>query len=141
MTGFFEQLKAEVAGYAGPDADLIKLAPNLFKTLANLLDEPTLDASLRMQVAAAMGYFVSPFDAVPESEGPHGWLDDIFVALHVLRAARDSVGDGPLDLAWNGQNYSSQMLDDSYERCRGGLHGQEQAALRFVGLDLVPTDV
>ena len=141
MTRFVEQLKAEVGGYAGADADLVKLAPSLFKALANLLDEPTLDSSIRLQVAAAMGYFVAPFDAVPESEGPAGWLDDIFVALHVLRAARDSVGDGALDIAWPDQGYSGPKLDEWYERCGKVLDGQERAALRFIGLDLVPTDV
>lgn len=137
---FVDSIKEEVAGYRGADADLVQLAPTLFRALANLLDEPTLDASMRVQVAAAMGYFVAPFDAVPDTEGG-GWLDDIFVALHVLRGVQEHAGESTLDIAWPGQDYSAAKLDGWYERARVALRGQETAALSFIGLAVAPADV
>lgn len=136
----FDAIKEEVAGYRGGDADLVQLAPRLFKALANLLDEPSLDAAMRVQVAAAMGYFVAPFDAVPDTEGG-GWLDDVFVALHVLRAVHDHAGESVVDIAWPGQDYSAARLDEWYERTRAAMRGQEEAALRFIGLAVAPSDV
>jgi uncharacterized membrane protein YkvA (DUF1232 family) len=141
MAQFVDSLVSEVKQYQGPEADLVKLAPSLFKALANLLDDPSLDPSLRLQVAAALGYFVAPFDAVPDAEGAAGYLDDIFVALHVLRAARDSAGDGVMDIAWPDQGYSSQKLDEWYDRTQRILGNAVRGALRFIGLDLAPTDV
>ena len=135
-----DSIKQEVAGYRGADADLVQLAPRLFKALANLLDEPSLDSSMRLQVAAAMGYFVAPFDAVPDTEGG-GWLDDVFVALHVLRIVNYHAGESTVDIAWPGQDYSAAKLDEWYERTRAALHGQETAALRFIGLSVAPSDV
>ncbi len=137
---FVDSIQEEVAGYRGADADLVQLAPRLFKALANLLDEPSLGASMRVQVAAAMGYFVAPFDAVPDTEGG-GWLDDVFVALHVLRVVHDHAGESTLDIAWPDQDYSAAKLDAWYERTRVALHGQESAALSFVGLTVAPSDV
>jgi uncharacterized membrane protein YkvA (DUF1232 family) len=130
---FADTIAAEVSKYQGADADLVQLAPRLFKALANLLDEPGLDPSVRLQVAAALGYFAAPFDAVPDAEGG-GWLDDVFVGLHVLRIARAQVGDGALDIAWPDQKYSPEALEDWYERTRAALHGHDGAALAFVGL-------
>jgi uncharacterized membrane protein YkvA (DUF1232 family) len=130
---YVDTIAADVARYQGADADLVQLAPRLFMALANLLDEPGLDASVRLQVAAALGYFVAPFDAVPDAEGG-GWIDDVFVALHVLRAARAQAGDGALDIAWPDQQYSAESLDEWYERARIALSGQDRAALAFVGL-------
>jgi uncharacterized membrane protein YkvA (DUF1232 family) len=137
---FVDSIQEEVAAYRGQDAELVQLAPRLFKALANLLDDPSLGASMRVQVAAAMGYFVAPFDAVPDTEGG-GWLDDVFVALHVLRVVHDHAGDSTLDIAWPDQNFSGAKLVEWYDRTRAALHGQEGAALGFVGLAVAPSDV
>jgi uncharacterized membrane protein YkvA (DUF1232 family) len=137
---FVDSIKEEVAGYRGADADLVQLAPRLFKALANLLDDPSLSAPMRVQVAAAMGYFVAPFDAVPDTEGG-GWFDDVFVALHVLRVVHAHAGETTLDIAWPDQDYSAAKLDEWYERTRGALRGQEDAALQFIGLAVAPSDV
>lgn len=138
---FADSIATEVRQYTGHDSDLVHLAPTLFTALANLLDEPQLGPSVRMQVAAAMGYFVAPFDAVPESEGALGWVDDVFVALHVLRTVRDQVGDGAMDIAWPDQRYSGPKLDEWYARCHALLGGHGLGALRFIGLDHAPSDV
>lgn len=137
---YVDSIQEEVARYRGADADLVQLAPHLFKALANLLDAPSLSAPMRVQVAAAMGYFVAPFDAVPDTEGG-GWLDDVFVALHVLRIVNEHAGEATLDIAWPDQNYSAAKLDQWYERTRAALRGQETAALGFIGLSVAPTDV
>ncbi len=134
-------IAAEVRQYTGQDSDLVHLAPSLFSALANLLDEPLLGPSVRLQVAAAMGYFVAPFDAVPENEGAMGWIDDVFVALHVLRAVRDQIGDPAMDIAWPDQKYSGPKLDEWYDRSHALLGAHGVGALQFIGLHLAPGDV
>jgi len=121
----------------------LKLAPKPFKALANLPRRAVAQTGLiRLQVAAAMGYFVAPFDAFP-SGSPLGWLDDVFVALHVLRAARDSAGvprstsRGPTGAT------PVRKLDDWYEPFARAAPAAARIAARcgFIGLDIAPSDV
>ena len=58
-------------------------------------DEADGDAEVprrcKAQCAAALAYFVSPIDVIPDVLGGLGWLDDLYVALLVVNSLLTSV--------------------------------------------------
>ena len=90
---FYRQLRARVAGYSGPYAEYVLLAPDLFVLVGKLLMDPRVDTRHKAYLGAAMAYAVSPIDLLPESRfGVAGYLDDVAVvvaALHLLLSEVD----------------------------------------------------
>jgi len=66
-------------------AQALLLAPDLFHLLCRLTMDERIPASEKAKLAAAIVYFVSPIDAVPEAlVGPVGYLDDVAAASYAL---------------------------------------------------------
>ena len=66
-------------------AEFILLAPDLFYLLTKLVLDEAVPAKKKAVVGAAIAYFISPIDLLPEAFlGPFGLLDDIAVAAYVL---------------------------------------------------------
>ena len=66
-------------------ADYLLAAPDLFYLLCKLAIDNEVPVSEKAQLAAAIVYFISPFDLIPETLlGPLGYIDDIAVAAFVL---------------------------------------------------------
>ena len=55
-----------------------------------------------MNDAAALAYFVSPIDVIPDVLGGLGWLDDLYVALLVVNSLLTSVDGEVLERYWLG---------------------------------------
>jgi len=65
----------------------IALTPDIFQLLCRLAVEKRLDDSQKARIGAAIAYFVSPLDLIPEQYwGAHGFVDDIGMAAYVLRS-------------------------------------------------------
>ena len=40
---------------------------------------------MRLEISAAIAYYVAPDDIIPEEiYGPYGYIDDIFISVYVL---------------------------------------------------------
>lgn len=66
-------------------AEYLLFAPDLFHLLCKLVVDPDVHAGDKGKLAAAIAYFVSPIDLVPEAiVGPAGYIDDIALAAYVL---------------------------------------------------------
>ncbi len=66
-------------------SDYILLAPDLFHLLVKLMMDKEVPTSKKVKLGAAIAYFVSPIDLMPEGLiGPLGFLDDIALAAFVL---------------------------------------------------------
>ena len=56
-----------------------------------------------MKICAALGYFVVPFDIIPEQiYGPNGYIDDIFLCSYILKEIESEKGIIFLDGYWKG---------------------------------------
>jgi uncharacterized membrane protein YkvA (DUF1232 family) len=78
-------------------ADVLLVGPDLLHLLSKLAIDPRVPAEEKAKIAAAIAYFVSPIDLLPEAlMGPAGYIDDIAIAAYVLRSF---VGAGHGDLA------------------------------------------
>lgn len=88
---FYKALRARVAawleqhGRGFRHAQVLLLAPDLFHLMCRLALDKRVPAPQKAKLAAAIAYFVSPIDLVPEAlVGPAGYVDDVALAAYVL---------------------------------------------------------
>lgn len=75
----------EKKGKAFRYADVLLAGPDLLHLLSKLALDRRVPAREKAKIAAALAYFVSPIDLVPEGVlGPAGLVDDIALAAYVL---------------------------------------------------------
>ncbi len=85
-------------------AEYILLAPDLFYLLYKLaLDKDVLVAD-KVKLAAAIAYFISPIDLVPEALlGPVGYIDDVALAAYVLNLIINHTKPELIRKHWSGE--------------------------------------
>jgi uncharacterized membrane protein YkvA (DUF1232 family) len=68
-------------------ADYLMFAPDLLHLLCKLTIDEDVPVKERAKLAAAIAYFISPIDLVPEAiVGVIGYTDDIVLAAYVLNS-------------------------------------------------------
>ena len=86
-------------------ADYLLFAPDLFHLLLKLSRDERIPAKEKAKLVAAIAYFISPIDLVPEALlGPAGYVDDLALAAYVLNGL---VNAGHGDIArehWGGRD-------------------------------------
>jgi uncharacterized membrane protein YkvA (DUF1232 family) len=103
MRDFDELLQQEIAVYEGRHDDLIYLAPDFYRLLVRLLDDPELPLQLRPLISSAIAYFILPADIISEElHGPYGYVDDIWLCAYVADVVRQQLGDDAV-LVENGE--------------------------------------
>lgn len=66
-------------------SEFILLAPDMFYLLYKVTRDPEVPIANKLKIGAAIAYFISPIDLIPEAFfGPIGYLDDITVAAFAL---------------------------------------------------------
>ena len=88
------QLIEQIAGltekYEGHFQSEIRLTPQIFQLLNDLTLSSEIPSNFKVQLYAAMGYFVAPYDIFPEETfGAIGYVDDLMFALNVLHQIKD----------------------------------------------------
>jgi len=84
--------------------EYIMIAPDFFHLLCKLAVEREIPIKKRLKLAAAIAYFMSPFDFLPEEIiGPAGFLDDIAVAAYVLNDLLNEIDPKIVNKHWAGQ--------------------------------------
>ena len=90
---FYRTLRARVTSWLAKHgaqhrhAQTLLVAPDLFHLLCRLALDKRVPAADKAKLAAAIAYFVSPLDVIPELLlGPIGLLDDVAVAAYALNA-------------------------------------------------------
>lgn len=90
---FYQSLRSRIRtwlekqGEGVRHARLLLVAPDFFHLLCRLALDKRIHASEKAKLAAAIAYFVSPIDIVPEVFlGPFAFLDDVAVAAFALNS-------------------------------------------------------
>jgi uncharacterized membrane protein YkvA (DUF1232 family) len=88
---FYQALRARITdwlaskGKGFKHAQLLLLAPDLFHLLARLMLDPRIPPGEKAGLGAALAYFLSPIDLLPEALlGPAGYIDDVALAAYAL---------------------------------------------------------
>jgi uncharacterized membrane protein YkvA (DUF1232 family) len=132
----FTQVVLENVGeYRGSFFSAVKWAPIFAATLMTLSKDPRLLDRHRTMVKAAIAYFVTPDDAVPEEVvGPYGYLDDNLVSAYVMKQIAGEVGWPVIEEAWRGEGGVREVALETIDRERELLGDLGQEALQKAGV-------
>ena len=84
-------------------ADYLLAAPDLFHLLCKLAIDKEVPASEKAKLAAAIVYFISPIDLIPEAiSGPFGYIDDVAMAAFVLNGIINNTNPEIVKRLWAG---------------------------------------
>lgn len=133
----FEDILIEnTKGYEGKHKELINSAPHIYQLLTSLLDHTDLSVVNRSKIFTAIGYFLVPKDLYSEDEhGAIGYIDDILLAIFVIKEVETEIGFEHIDKFYNSDSDSldkiirSSLFDDALEDY-GSLF---QEVLEYVG--------
>ncbi len=135
MRDFTQVVKDNVSEYRGSFFNAVKWAPIFVATLMTLSKDPRLHPRHRSWVNAAIAYWVTPDDAMPEDEyGPYGYLDDNLVSAYVLERIAREIGWRVIEEAWDGELEAREVARETLERERELLGHLGQEALQRAGL-------
>ena len=108
-TDFYQRLRARLSGWMQAKgtkhkyAEYLLAAPDLFHLLCRLSVDKKVPVAEKAKVAAALAYFVSPLDLIPESVfGPVGYADDIALAAYVLNSIVNNTSPEVVRSHWAG---------------------------------------
>jgi len=90
-----ERIEIWLEGHTGGNdrvRQYLLLIPDLFVLMTRLMRDPRVDASLKLQLAAAGLYLVSPIDLVPDFLMPVGLVDDAVAMALVLSSVARLMG-------------------------------------------------
>lgn len=132
---FYDTLIENLDGYEGEYAYFINCGPNLFNLLCDLLSQKEISREMRLEISAAIAYYVAPDDIIPEEiYGPYGYIDDIFVSVYVLRKVAKEFGYDFLQNLWKHETDVKEVMDDCYDNSLELLEDKVHAVLSYVGL-------
>ncbi len=107
---FYHKLRAKITkwlqkeeGASNEWSKYIMWAPDLFYLLWKLSTDPAVPKAERTKVVAAVAYFISPIDLIPEAIlGPFGFADDIVLAAFVLNGLVNKTDPAVVRKHWLG---------------------------------------
>jgi uncharacterized membrane protein YkvA (DUF1232 family) len=82
--------------------DLLRLIPDLLRLVRNLLGDRGVPFGAKVALVLLLAWLVNPIDLIPEFIPILGPLDDVVVAVLVLRYVRRRVGLEELRRRWPG---------------------------------------
>lgn len=101
--------KAAIAGY-------LLYLPDFFYMLVKLASDPDVPRGSKVQIVAALAYFISPIDIIPDALPGIGWLDDLYVALIVTDNLLNSVDVSLVERYWPAQDDIIHLVKDLMDR-------------------------
>lgn len=107
-------------------ADYLLAAPDLFHLLCKLAIDKEVPVSEKAKLAAAIVYFISPYDLLPECyAGPIGYVDDVAIAAFVLNRLINKTDPEIVRRLWAGDkdilDLIQQILQIADEMVGSGL--------------------
>jgi uncharacterized membrane protein YkvA (DUF1232 family) len=82
--------------------ELVRIVPDLLRLVRELIADSTVPLGARLALVGLLIWVLSPIDLIPEFIPVLGPLDDVLVAVLVLRYVRRRVGLGEMDRRWSG---------------------------------------
>jgi uncharacterized membrane protein YkvA (DUF1232 family) len=109
---FYKKLRDKIRVWARSEdgkanrwTEYLLYAPDLFHLLCKLTIDKRVSSKSKAKLAAAIAYFVSPLDLVPEAiVGPIGFVDDIALAAYVLNAIINETDSSIIEEHWAGDD-------------------------------------
>ena len=90
--------------------DLLRLVPDVLRLIRALLADRTTPFAVRAGLVGLLAWIVSPIDLIPEFIPVLGPLDDVVVAVLVLRYVSRRLGRTELERRWPGSPEGFALL-------------------------------
>ena len=90
--------------------DLISVVPDVLRLVRTLLTDRTTPLGVRIALGGLLLWLVSPIDLIPEFIPVLGPLDDVVVAVLVLRYVSRRMGLAELRRRWQGSDAGFDLL-------------------------------
>jgi uncharacterized membrane protein YkvA (DUF1232 family) len=135
MRAFDELLEQEIAFYEGRHDDLIYLAPDFYRLLTRLLDDPQLPVSLRPLISSAIAYFILPADIIAEElHGPYGYVDDIWLCAYVADVVHRQLDDEAILVEnWDGEAPLLPLIQEILDKEQDLIGDERDRILWYTG--------
>ena len=91
-------------------AELVRFVPDLVRLVRSLLADREVEGRVRVALAFLLAWLVSPIDLIPEFIPVLGPLDDVVIAVIVLRYVRGRIGTEELRRRWSGSEAGFGLL-------------------------------
>ena len=139
---YYKQLRRRIMTWAESKegethrwANILLTAPDFFHLLIRLAADPEVPITEKGKLAAAIAYFISPLDLMPEMIlGTAGFLDDIVLSAYVLNSLINHLDPAILKKHWAGDEdvlYLIQHVLDQADRIVGsGLFNKLRKVLK-----------
>ena len=132
---FYDVLRDNLDSYRGEYERFVDYGPELFKLLTEILNQKSVRSDIRLKVSAALAYYVAPFDIIPEQiYGPHGYIDDVFICVYVIKDVAEELGYDFLDNIWDGEEELDEVVEECYIESTKILKDKVDEILSYVGL-------
>jgi uncharacterized membrane protein YkvA (DUF1232 family) len=135
MKSYYDSLKEDIGAYEGRHDEYIYLAPEWYRLMTNLLDNPRLPGRLRPLVVSAIAYFIMPVDVIPEETyGPYGYIDDIWFCAFVAGEIAERTGDRVLiSESWDGEGDVLALMEETLGREEELIGDLRERILKYTG--------
>src|ERR1700675_4956386 len=90
--------------------ELVRLVPDLLRLVRSLLADGSVPGRVRIALIGLLAYLINPIHLTPEFIPVLGPLDDVIVAILVLRYVRRRLGDDELRRRWPGTADGYELL-------------------------------
>jgi uncharacterized membrane protein YkvA (DUF1232 family) len=115
---FYQKLRTQIKTWAEKQAgketswtEFILLAPDFFHLLCKLMIDKEVPLAKKAKLGAAIAYFISPLDVIPEAIfGPVGYLDDIALAAFVLNDLVNEIDPKIITRNWAGEREPLNLI-------------------------------
>ena len=91
--------------------EVVKLVPDLLRLVRDLLADGTVPRGVRIALVGLLLWLVNPIDLIPEFVPVLGPLDDVIVAVVVLRYVRRRMGADDLRRRWRGSQTGWALVE------------------------------
>jgi uncharacterized membrane protein YkvA (DUF1232 family) len=93
-----------------PLREALRIVPDLLRLVRSLVTDREAPLSVRLALIFLLAWLVSPIDIIPEFVPVLGPLDDVIVAVLVLRYVRRRLGEDELRRRWPGTDAGYALL-------------------------------
>ena len=90
--------------------DLVRAVPDIIRLCRDVFADRSAPRGVRIAIAGLLVYLINPIDLIPEFIPVLGPLDDVIVAVLVLRYIRRRVGTEELRARWRGSEDGFGLL-------------------------------
>jgi len=123
---FYLKLRRAVDGYVSKHAnsdlaEMLLYVPDFFYLLTRLAVDPRVPRGNKAEIIAAIAYFLSPVDVIPDVIFGIGWLDDLYLAMIVTDNLLNAVDIEIVREYWPGDGDIALFIKSTLDRLNDKL--------------------